>query len=574
MSIGRWAGFRCFSSAAWLRKGHIPLSASHQMEPEQLDPHHHTRSIFCHGSLLHAVQTANLFHDSKHFVDMPLTHDPDVVLNRWNKLSENGQIDADTLAAFVSEYFDPPGSELECVYPLDYTDKVDSFLSFKSPFKEWAQQIHSKWPVLTRKIKEEVLDRTNRCTLIPLPYPFVVPGGRFRELYYWDSFFTIKGLLASKMYSTARGMILNMKSLIDRFGFIPNGNRVYYLNRSQPPLLTWCVHSYFQSTGDAEFARELLPTLLKELHFFDAYRSIVVDGSTVPLYRFKVDAQGPRPESYREDMHTASNVPEDDRCRLYGDIAAAAESGRDFSSRWASPSQSFQLHNTRTQDFIPVDLNAIICMNLRLIADMYKALDEGENAGQYEIRWQEMKKEMHRLFWSESEGMWFDYDLQSGKRSHRFYDSHLLPLYAECTHEGFQVSRVIDYLTRHSLLGEPGGIPSSTVPSGEQWDFPNAWAPIMWLIIQGLRKSGATDLSEKLAEKWLTRNMNEWRRSGGKMLEKYDVTSLCGRAKATGGEYEVQEGFGWTNGVVLDLLVTYPHLEPTNEKCPCCEMLN
>lgn len=528
--------------------------------------------IFCGGSLLDAVQRARLFPDSKHFVDMPLNTEPEIVLDRWARLSEGGEVDDATLLSFVSQHFNEPGSELECVYPSDFTEKIDSFLAFRSPFKEWAEQIHGKWPVLTRRVKEYISEKVNRCTLIPLPYPFIVPGGRFRELYYWDSFFTIKGLLVSKMYETTRGMILNMKSLIDRFGFIPNGNRLYYLNRSQPPLLTWCVHAYFQSTGDKEFVRELLPTLIKELHFFDLHRSITVDGSTVPLYHFKVIARGPRPESYREDVQTASHVPEEDRCRLYGDLAAAAESGRDFSSRWTTPSHSFHLHETRTQDFLPVDLNSIICHNLRLISHMYSSIEEHENAEEYERRWRMMKHEIHRLFWSESSGMWFDYDLRSGKRSHRFYDSHLLPLYAECTHEGFDVSRVIDYLNRHGLMSEPGGIPSSTVSSGEQWDYPNSWAPIMWIIIQGLRKSGATQLSRDLAAKWLTRILNEWRRSGGKMFEKYDVTSLCGREKAGGGEYEVQEGFGWTNGVVMDLLVTYPDIQPTNQQCPCCQV--
>ncbi|GMR45503.1 hypothetical protein PMAYCL1PPCAC_15698 [Pristionchus mayeri] len=575
MSIGRWAGQRCFFSHVHsLRRRVHPPSSSFFPAPSPMllpDGMLATLEIFTRENLglLAAVQNNRLFSDSKYFVDMPLTDDPEAVVDRWKKLSEKGEIDEQILRFFVSQNFAEPGSELEAVDPPDYTDKVDSFAALRSPFREWAQQIHSKWPILTRRVKEEVRDRSNRYTLIPLPYPFVVPGGRFRELYYWDSFFTIKGLLVSKMYVTTRGMILNMKSLIDRFGFIPNGNRLYYLNRSQPPLLTWCVQAYYESTGDLEFLRLLLPTLVKELHFFDTHRSILLEGSTVPLYHFKVLAQGPRPESYREDVHTASHLPEDDRCRLYGDLAAAAESGRDFSSRWTSPSESFHLHLTRTESFLPVDLNAIMCMNLRLISEMYKTLEEHENAAEYERRSKEMKEEIHRRFWSESQGMWFDYDLRSGKRSHRFYDSHLLPLYAECTHQGFEADRVIDYLRRHGLLSEPGGIPSSTQYSGEQWDYPNAWAPTMWMAIQGLRKNGATELSKSLAVKWLTRIMNEWNRSRGKMLEKYDATSLCGREKARGGEYEVQEGFGWTNGVVLDLLTTFPQIETTNTHCRC-----
>ncbi|VDM73556.1 unnamed protein product, partial [Strongylus vulgaris] len=114
-------------------------------------------------------------------------------------------------------------------------------------------------------ISDSVRVRPERYTIIPVPNPFVVPGGRFREIYYWDSFFIIKGLLASHMYVTVRGMIENMQYLIEEFGFVPNGNRIYYLNRSQPPLLTWCVHAYYMATNDLEFVTKLLPTLRKEV---------------------------------------------------------------------------------------------------------------------------------------------------------------------------------------------------------------------------------------------------------------------------------------------------------------------
>ncbi|PIO63778.1 putative alpha,alpha-trehalase, partial [Teladorsagia circumcincta] len=132
----------------------------------------------------------------------------------------------------------------------------------------------------------------------------------FREIYYWDSFFIIKGLIASGMYRTVRGMIENMQHLIEKYGFVPNGNRIYYLNRSQPPLLTWCVHAYFSATNDVAFLERLMPTLQKEIAFFRTNRSIVMDGWPGHLYRYHVVVDAPRPESYRADIETAAHLYE------------------------------------------------------------------------------------------------------------------------------------------------------------------------------------------------------------------------------------------------------------------------
>ncbi|KAK5972421.1 Trehalase [Trichostrongylus colubriformis] len=137
------------------------------------------------------------------------------------------------------------------------------------------------------------------------------------------------------MYTTVRGMIENMQYLIEKYGFVPNGNRIYYLNRSQPPLLTWCVHAYFMATNDIAFLEKVMPTLQKEMAFFRTNRSVVMDGWPGHLYRFHVTVDTPRPESYRADIESAAHLYQDvDKQKLWGDIAAAAESGRDFSSRW------------------------------------------------------------------------------------------------------------------------------------------------------------------------------------------------------------------------------------------------
>lgn len=146
---------------------------------------------------------------------------------------------------------------------------------------------------------DKVLTSPDRYSLIALPKPFVVPGGRFREMYYWDSFFTIKGLIASGMFGTVRGMIENMGHLIDQYGFVPNGNRIYYLNRSQPPLLTWCLNAYFEKTHDVDFLRAAMPWLEKEMEFFTQNKKYSRPDWESHLFRYHVKSEGPRPESYR-----------------------------------------------------------------------------------------------------------------------------------------------------------------------------------------------------------------------------------------------------------------------------------
>uniref|UniRef100_A0A183VGB4 Trehalase n=1 Tax=Toxocara canis TaxID=6265 RepID=A0A183VGB4_TOXCA len=122
---------------------------------------------------------------------------------------------------------------------------------------------------------------------------------------------------------------------------------------------------------------------------------------------------------------------------------------------------------------------------------------------------------------------------------------------------GFDPSKVVSYLCSTGVLSYPGGLPSSLIASGQQWDFPNAWAPTTWVVIQGLRATGQQELAKRIAGKWVRKNYDMWISSGGRMFEKYNVASKCVNGVAGGGEYEVQEGFGWTNGVILDLLLTY-----------------
>ncbi|PAV91678.1 hypothetical protein WR25_23156 [Diploscapter pachys] len=493
--------------------------------------------IYCEGSLLHAVQTAKLFADCKHFVDMPLKSNAEDTLSKWRALETAGPLNAGQIAQFVKDHFDEPEGELVQCEPIDWIPEL-TFDNIKdAEYRLLTHRLHLKWPSLYRRVSDRVLLNPERFSIIPVPNPFVVPGGRY--------------------------------------GFIPNGNRLYYLNRSQPPLLTWCVYEYYKATHDLEFVAKLLPTLRKELAFFQANRSITLDGWIGPLFRFAVATVTPRPESYREDVESARHLATDEEKRvLWGDIAAAAESGRDFSSRWFARQGQFagQLKSTRTSQIVPVELNAIVCGNLKMMGDLYDAVGDIDGSKWCAIMYDTIRRTIHQVLWNEEKGCWFDFDLVTCAQIDEYVDTNFFPMAMDATHEGFDGAKIVEYLNKSGALGFAGGLPTSLTQSGEQWDFPNAWAPTTWIAIHGLMKCDQKELAIHIADKWVRKNYNMWRNSGGKMFEKYNVESSCFK-QSYGGEYEVQEGFGWSNGVIIDLLMTFGDVleHSKDDNCKCCD---
>jgi hypothetical protein len=197
----------------------------------QENPYVASCSVFCHGELLQTVQTAQLWNDSKTFVDMPLTVDPQDVLAAFHATFPDGGGSAtrDQLSAFVSQYFLTAGSDTEPWVPDDYTPMPPLLASVgNASLQEFALGINDLWLQLGRRIKEGVRDYPQRYTLVWQPYPMIVPGGRFLESYYWDSWWVVAGLLRCGMVQTATGVVLNLVHMLDTFGFVPNGGRVYY----------------------------------------------------------------------------------------------------------------------------------------------------------------------------------------------------------------------------------------------------------------------------------------------------------------------------------------------------------
>lgn len=523
--------------------------------------------VFCRGPLLDAVQKAHIFPDSKHFVDMPMLYDPETTLTAFSQLSNKS--DANILREFVSKYFTEPGTELKACQQADWIPEPKSFEKIHDPvYRQWAYSIHAKWRTLCRRMKDEVRQNPDRYSLIYSAHPFVAPGGRFREFYYWDTYWIIKGLLASEMYNSTKSIILNLADMIHRFGFVPNGGRIYYLQRTQPPLFAGCVHEYFKATNDLAFVKQMLPLMEKERAYWQKQRSVELqteNGDNVHFYQYRVDAHGPRPESYKEDLETVAHIEnENGKKQVWSDIASACESGWDFSSRWFSHDESNPFRNTirsiRTTRVVPVDLNAFACWNEAIMTDLYTAIGNKTQADSHRHDYETMKYNMKRLFWNAEKGTWFDLDLDTGNQIEEYYVSNPTPLFAKCAHNSKDVAdKVLDYLKSSGAAAYIGGLPTSFVHSGEQWDSPNGWAPTNHIVIEALRSSKDTRVQEaafRLADKWIQTNYFVFIRSGGKMFEKYNVETWKSQAGG-GGEYEVQEGFGWTNGVILDLLLQY-----------------
>ncbi|XP_075695034.1 trehalase [Rhinoderma darwinii] len=519
-------------------------------------------TIYCTGEILHHVQLAKIFSDDKHFVDMGLLDNPDKIRTTFLDLlnsSTSGIVDQKKLIQFLNTSFTQPGKEFEEWDPLDW-HKNPNFLSHITDpeLRSWAADLNDLWKSLGRKISGKVKDLPDRHSQIYVPNPVVVPGGRFREFYYWDSYWVINGLLLSEMYDTARGMIENFLYMVDSYGFIPNGGRVYYLNRSQPPFLTLMMESYMAHHHNVTFLRESINLMAKEYDFWMTKRSVSVQqyGKNYTLNRYYVPVGGPRPESYSKDYELAVNLTAGAKQSFYSELKAAAESGWDFSSRWFYGSTNTLL-DTKTSLVIPVDLNAILCRVERTMAKFYTDLNMTNEASKFSTALEHRLEAVQAVLWDESLGVWLDYNINDTSRNQNFYPSNLAPLWASCYKNPAIVEKAVSYLEISKALSYQNGLPTSLKETGQQWDFPNGWPPLQHMVIEGLEKTEykkAKEIAFSLAQKWVTVNFDAYKKYNA-MYEKYNVE---GDGKpGGGGEYEVQLGFGWSNGVIMQLLDLY-----------------
>ncbi|XP_062205881.1 probable trehalase [Phragmites australis] len=527
--------------------------------------------------------------DPKLYVDLPLATDEGAAAAALAALPRPAPSRAE-LEAFLARYFGAAGSDLVAADPPDFDADPRGFLPRveSREARAWALEVHALWKQLARRVAPDVAARPERHTLLPLPGRVVVPGSRFREVYYWDSYWVVRGLLVSKMFNTAKEIVLNLVYLVEKYGFVLNGARSYYTNRSQPPLLSSMVLDIYRETGDLSFVRRAFPTLLKEHSFWmsEIHNVSIMDshGRVHNLSRYQAMWNRPRPESATIDEELAAKLTSTAaKEQLYHQVASAAESGWDFSSRWMR--NSTDMTTLATTFIIPVDLNTFIFKMELDIAVFAKLIGEDATSEFF----LEASKARHiaidSILWNSEMEQWLDYWLptdgnfqgvyqwKSNSQNRNIFASNFVPLWLNAHHSGLvqfadkaKSVRVMRSLQASGLL-HAAGIATSLSNTGQQWDFPNGWAPLQHLIAEGLLNSGSEEarkLATDIATRWVRTNYAAYKATGA-MHEKYDVEA-CGKSGG-GGEYKPQTGFGWSNGVVLSFLEEFGWPEDKEIDC-------
>ncbi|SDR96408.1 alpha,alpha-trehalase TreF [Gramella sp. MAR_2010_147] len=491
-----------------------------------------------YGELFYDVQTKEIFEDSKTFVDVVPEYNVGLIRQRYNMLNDTT---TEGITDFVEQHFSVPGNDFE----------------FETDSSSINSHIKNLWQVLKRPADERISG-----TLLPLPNPYIVPGGRFREIYYWDSYFTMLGLQEDEEIETIQNMVDNFAYLINEYGFIPNGNRTYYLGRSQPPFFAMMVQVLAASKGKPVYAK-YLPELEREYNFWmdgasqlnqeKKHRRVVKMPDGEILNRYWDDNATPRPESYREDVATAESAiadnPELTKEEVYRNLRAGAESGWDFSSRWLNKNEAgeFDLSSIHTTHIVPVDLNSLMYNLENTIAKAAEIIGDSEKSEKFNQKAQSRKNAILKYHWNNEKGYFMDYNFKKAEQTERLSLAGVYPLFFEIASE--QQSNLVSEKIEEVFL-KSGGVVTTPYNTGQQWDAPNGWAPLQWLTIKGLQNYNKNKLAEKISSRWLKLNKDVYGRTY-KMLEKYNVEDLT--KESGGGEYPTQDGFGWTNGVYQKL---------------------
>ena len=416
--------------------------------------------------------------------------------------------------------------------------------SRKDEYLKVAEYIHNNWKNLVRMTPNKTYS-----SLIPLPNPYVIPGGRFREIYYWDSYFTALGLKNSELDDLAKGMTENFMYMVKQFGFVPNGNRTYYLSRSQPPFLALMV----EITRPKDLSRPEDKTWMEHAYKVVAfeYQSNWMDKDThyipeIGLNRYFDPIDRKRPECFGDEI---ANI--EIKKGFYQHERAECESGWDFSKRFGP----------NACDFIPVDLNSLLYKYEVLLSKWATELGKFDEARIWSARSNTRKHNMIKYLYNSKDGLFYDYNFRTAKQSNYKNISAIYPLWVGM----FDTRKEADKIgaLRNAVIGNferKGGIVTAinetpNLSGGKkddacQWAYPNGWAPLQWITIEALNNYGYTEDAMRISEKWLDVNTNIYNQTG-RLFEKYNVED--GTINVT-TFYPQQDGFGWTNGVYSEIL--------------------
>lgn len=484
-------------------------------------------SIQVHGKLFEQVQKSAIFKDSKTFVDCEPLKNPEEILFDFEKKCEEEGFD---LKKFVLENFSLPEDE-EVL--LDGDLEMNEYIS-----------------ALWDKLLKDFSNPSEMSSLLRLPNKHMVPGGRFRECYYWDSYFVIEGLLIENRLDIIEGMISNFAHLITRYGFIPNGNRSYYLTRSQQPYFSLILAALYRE-GHKKYALSFFEQLMREHEYWMRGKDLLNEENQCShhvvylkdqcLNRYFDESSSPRQESYKEDQNIYNQAEADAKEEICRNLRAACESGWDFSSRWLDDEES--LHKIVTTQILPIDLN---CLMYHLEFLLYRFADELDRseAAHYKAMAEKRKATINEFFFCKERRFYFDYNFIKKKHTNVYSLAAVFPLFMEIATQEM-AEGVAAFLKEHMLL--KGGLVTTTKQSGQQWDYPNGWAPLQFMAYVGLKNYGFTELAAEVAKNFLFSCERVYHQTH-KLIEKYDMPSAS--SEVIDGEYELQEGFGWTNAVI------------------------
>jgi alpha,alpha-trehalase len=435
--------------------------------------------------------------------------------------------------------------------------------------------------------------------LLYLPNKYVVPGGRFNEMYGWDSYFIILGLIRDGRVDLARGMVENFFFEIENYGAVLNANRTYYLTRSQPPFLSSMVFAVYDAEKQA--GHDDRAWLEKAYAFIEHDYGLWVSahhlaGST-GLSRYYDFGQGPPPEALKDESDAyrkvaayfvshpdqANHFVEEEQkdsaapgsgaaytvticdsarenktpdCEMpryirlssdyYKGDRAMRESGFDISFR-------FGPYGAATHHYAPVCLNSLLYKTETDMEQISHILGKTPDVINWRDRAAVRKKKINEYLWDPARGLFFDYDFTVGKRSEYQYVTTLYPLWAGVA----TPQQAASVATNLKIFEQPGGLATSTFNSGVQWDYPYGWAPLELLAVEGLRRYGHTADADRISQKFLSTVMENFQRDGT-IREKYNVVTRSSESQVQVGYQQNVIGFGWTNGVVLELLHGLP----------------
>jgi alpha,alpha-trehalase len=410
--------------------------------------------------------------------------------------------------------------------------------------------------------------------LLYLPKPYVVPGGRFNEMYGWDSYFIQLGLLKDGKTELAKDMADNFLYEIRRYGKILNANRTYYLTRSQPPFLTEMLLGVYRQTHDRSWLAESVGAASS---YYDYWTTEPHLTAQTKLSRYFDLGDGPAPEVLASEVNSSGRTHYDmvkdyfrthrvaayDVSRFYDrkrdELTPVFYKGdRSMRESGFDPSARFGPFNVDVVQYNPVCLNSLLYVMEKDMAEILEIVGRGAEADTWRTRAAKRAHLVNQLMWDAQDGLYYDYNFAQARIRRYPFLTTFYPLWAGIAsrHQAERVRRALGKFER------PGGLRTSTNRSGDQWDAPFGWAPLELIAVDGLRRYGYNEDANRIAGKFLGMVHQEFHRTGT-IVEKYDVERSAAdiQGEVRYGYSSNEVGFGWTNGVFKVLLDELPPLD-------------